>query len=85
MAGCSLDFEWESGGSATTSLQVLGSIDSSLHADSEAASSDGVEPVVETTVNRGKRKAFGFVSGKRRLKPEELRTRGEGEFEGYFI
>ncbi|KAJ1388221.1 AcrB/AcrD/AcrF family protein [Sesbania bispinosa] len=87
MAYCGLDSEWESGsrGSATTSLQIPGSTDSSLHVDSGTISLDAAEPAVETVVSREKQKVSGPASGKRRLKLEELRIRGEGELQGYFI
>ncbi|KAJ1381720.1 hypothetical protein SESBI_44905 [Sesbania bispinosa] len=85
MAAFSMDSEWESGGSETESLQILGGGYSSLHGDSDAASSDGEELVVETAVNEAEQVASGSVAKKRRLKPEEIRTRGQGTLEGYFI
>ncbi|KAJ1377607.1 glycosyl transferase, partial [Sesbania bispinosa] len=85
MADFSTDSEWESRGSATASLQIPGSAYSSLNAGSEATSSDGEELVAEVAVSRGKRTTSSSVSGKRKLRPEELRTCGEEELEGYFI
>ncbi|KAJ1409894.1 hypothetical protein SESBI_22363 [Sesbania bispinosa] len=76
MADCGSDSERESGsgGSATTSLQIPGSMDSFLHVDYGMISSDVAEPTVETIVSRRKWKVSGSASEKRRLKPEELRV-----------
>ncbi|KAJ1417403.1 hypothetical protein SESBI_16672 [Sesbania bispinosa] len=51
---------------------------------SDAESSDGGEPDVDVTV-ADEEQVVVPAAKKRRLKPEEIRTRGSGDREGYFI
>ncbi|KAJ1384041.1 hypothetical protein SESBI_42888 [Sesbania bispinosa] len=85
MATFSMDSEWESGESGTETLQIRGGGYSSLQEDSDTTSSDGEELMVDAAVNEAEQVASGSVVKKRRLKPEEIRTRGQGALEGYFI
>ncbi|KAJ1442510.1 4-hydroxybenzoyl-CoA reductase subunit alpha [Sesbania bispinosa] len=53
--------------------------------DSDAASSDVGEPEVNAAAVDEEKVAVVPAAKKRRLKPEEIRTRDSGVLEGYFI
>ncbi|KAJ1406381.1 hypothetical protein SESBI_25126 [Sesbania bispinosa] len=80
-----MDSEWGSEDSEMEILQMQRGGCSSLQEDSDATSSDDEELMVDTAADEAEPAASVPVAKRKRLKPEKIRTRGQGALEGYFI